>query len=164
MTGRGKGGAVAVDAILEAARRRRPTSRGGHSPLYDYLWDHYEALAPGLNPPRRPYWDGVAACLAELHPGEAAAKVARGNGDPPNGERVRKAWWQVRRDRTRLAEGAASRAHPAAARQAPVPVAASAAKAAAAPVRPASPAPAAAAAAAGEDVTDVLQFAGGRKA
>ncbi|KAA5611618.1 hypothetical protein [Rhodovastum atsumiense] len=153
-----------MDAILEAARQRPPEKRGGHSPLYEHLWDHYEELAPGLNPPRRPYWDGVAAALRALHPGETAAQIADGDGKPPTGERVRKAWWQVRRDKARLAgDGAPARARPVA-KETPAPEAPAAA--AAAPVaktrRKTAPPPAAAAAEE-EDETDVLQFAGGRK-
>ena len=46
---------------------------------------------------KEPSWDEVAASLA-------AMGLRDGDGKPPTGERVRKAWWALRRARAALAE------------------------------------------------------------
>jgi hypothetical protein len=81
-----------------------PAGDDSHSPTYEFLWGSYETLAPHLDPPRRPNWSTVAQKLA-------AKGVLDGEGKPPTGERVRKAWWKVTRDRRRLATGTISRRH-----------------------------------------------------
>lgn len=97
MAGRktGKGRTLELDAIRAATLQRPPDRmRGGRSPVYDWLAARYDELVPILNPPARPFWDGLAAEVRSRFP-----DVLDGEGKPPTGERMRKAWWQVRRDK-----------------------------------------------------------------
>jgi hypothetical protein len=114
--------------VLAAARHTAGArNAGGHSPLYEWLWARFDALAAELTPPRRPNWRSVADALAAL----AAAgdtSVLDGWGEVPGPETVRQTWWRVRKDKqvtlTRGVAGGPSTARPG-------------------PRRPASPLPAA---------------------
>lgn len=72
--------------------------RGGHSPVYLWLWRHHDQLQGELNLPRRTDWSALAGELGKRG-------IVDGNGKPPTAERTRKAWWQVGRDKEALAAG-----------------------------------------------------------
>lgn len=139
-----------LEAILEASRRRPAGRRGGHSPLYWWVWENFETVAPVWS--KRPYWDGAAEALVKQHPGELVKLVEDGDGKPPTGGRLRKVFIAVRADKAREAgEGDRPKRQRKPAAAAP--------PAAAASVSP----PAAAAAAPGGDDDLGLTFAGGRR-
>lgn len=87
-----------LEEFLEAARRTTDRPQGGHSPLYEWLWDNAGDLDWELSPPRRPNWNALAAKCAE-------AGLTDGRGQAPTGERVRKTWWKVRQQRDAMAQG-----------------------------------------------------------
>lgn len=95
-----------LDEILEAIPRPTEEPRpGAHSQVYEALWGAYDALVPHLDPPRRPNWQHVASKLA-------ARGIRDGDREkpkPPTGERTRKAWWKVGRDKDAVAAGTATR-------------------------------------------------------
>ena len=85
----GKGEAADVDDALAALKRQPSRMRGGHSPVYLYLWlwRHHEQLK-----------------------GELGKRgIVDGNGKPLSAERTRKAWWQVNCDKKAVAVGAIRR-------------------------------------------------------
>lgn len=91
--------APTLDGVLDGLAVSETRARHGlHSPLYEALWGAHAALVPHLDPPRRPDWRHVAERLA-------ARGVTDGKGAAPTGERVRKAWWKVGRDKARVAAG-----------------------------------------------------------
>ncbi len=90
-------GADAGD-VLDALKRQPSKMRGGHSPLYLWLWRHHEQLKGELNLPRRTDWSALAGELGRRG-------IMDGNGKPPTTDRTRKAWWQVNRDKEALAAG-----------------------------------------------------------
>ena len=94
----GKGKAADVDDVLAALKRQPSRMRGGHSPIYLWLWRHHERLKGELNLPRRTDWPALAGELGKRG-------IVDGNGKPPTAERTRKAWWQVNRDKEALAAG-----------------------------------------------------------
>ncbi len=94
----GKGKAADVDDVLAALKRQPSKVRGGHSPIYLWLWQHYDQLQGELNLPRRTDWSALASELGKRG-------IMDGNGKPPTAERTRKAWWQVNRDKEALAAG-----------------------------------------------------------
>ena len=89
---RGRGEMADVDDILAALKRQPSKVRGGHSPVYLWLWRHHEHLKGELTLPRRTDWSTLAGELGRRG-------VMDGNGKPPTAERTRKAWWQVGRDK-----------------------------------------------------------------
>lgn len=93
---------VDLDNIVAAARQQSPGQRGGHSPVYDLMWDHHARLAPELGRPRRPNWAAVAQALGDqgVLDGAGQALVAA------SAETVRKTWWKVCRDKEAMAAGA----------------------------------------------------------
>lgn len=153
---RGEEAATGLDWIRDAARRRPPGSRG-NSPLYWWVWDHHEALAELLPP--RPYWDGIAAGLIERHRGDEAKLIEDGEGKPPTGERLRKVFWAVGRDKRRLPRKGRGAGAPVAAEPAAVPVPAEAPPAPTVRREGSGQAPAHSA----DDGLGFLRFAGGRK-
>ena len=94
----GKGKAADVDDVLAALKRQPSKVRGGHSPIYLWLWRHHDQLQGELNLPRRTDWSALASELGKRG-------IVDGNGKPPTAERTRKAWWQVGRDKDALAAG-----------------------------------------------------------
>ncbi len=94
----GKGKAADVDDVLAALKRQPSKVRGGHSPVYLWLWRHHDQLQGELNLPRRTDWSALADELGKRG-------IVDGNGKPPTAERTRKAWWQVGRDKEALAAG-----------------------------------------------------------
>lgn len=141
-----------LNAILEASRRRPQGQRGGHSPLYWWVWENFETVAPVWS--KRPYWAGAAEELAKRHQGERAKLVEDGDGKPPTGPRLRKVFIAVRDDKAREAgEGGKPRRR----RQAAAPSPPAAPAAAAASERPPAPV-------VGQGDDDLgLTFAGGRR-
>ena len=91
-----------LDSIIAAARQRSPGQRGGHSPVYELMWNHHARLAPELGRPRRPNWAAVAHALGNqgLLDGVGQALAAT------SAETVRKTWWKVCRDKEAVAAGA----------------------------------------------------------
>ena len=90
-----------IAAIVSAARERPPgRGRGARSGIYLWLTHRYAQLAPNLNPPAAPYWEGIAAALREKFP-----DVLDGDGKPPTADRVRKAWHSVRTEKQAEAAG-----------------------------------------------------------
>lgn len=85
--------------VLVAARRPQgERNTGRHSPLYEWLWSRFDALAEELSPPRRPNWRSVADALAaRIAAGDRS--MLDGRGEAPDPERIRKTWWRVRKDR-----------------------------------------------------------------
>ena len=98
----GKGKAADVDDVLAALKRQPSKVRGGHSPVYLWLWRHHDQLQGELNLPRRTDWSALAGELGKRG-------IMDGNGKPPTAERTRKAWWQVGRDKEALAAGSIRR-------------------------------------------------------
>ncbi len=98
----GKGKAADVDDVLAALKRQPSKVRGGHSPVYLWLWRHHDQLQGELNLPRRTDWSALAGELGKHG-------IMDGNGKPPTAERTRKAWWQVGRDKEALAAGSIQR-------------------------------------------------------
>ncbi len=90
--------AADVDDVLAALKRHPSKVRGGHSPIYLWLWRHHEQLQGELNLPRRTDWSALAGELGKRG-------ILDGNAKPPTAERTRKAWWQVNRDKEALAAG-----------------------------------------------------------
>lgn len=70
-----------LDAVIASA------DRSAHSPLYDWLYAHHDALTERL---ARPRWAALAELLANR-------EIMDGRGHAPSGETVRKTWWKVRR-------------------------------------------------------------------
>lgn len=93
-----KGQTADIGEVLAALRRQPSRLRGGHSPIYLWLWQHHELLKEQLDLPRRSDWPALAAELGQRG-------VKDGVGKPPTAERIRKAWWQVCRDKDALAAG-----------------------------------------------------------
>jgi hypothetical protein len=73
--------------------------RGRRSSLTRWLRIHHTAFAAMLAD-KEPSWDEVASALA-------AMGVLDGQEKPPNGERVRKAWWALRRAKAAKLHGPA---------------------------------------------------------
>lgn len=148
---------------MAAASSRPPgRGRGVRSGIFLWLAQRYEKLVVGLSPPAAPYWDGIAEALREKFP-----DVLDGDGKPPTGERVRKAWHAVRaQKRAEAVRQPSPQPHRRGDDDTPVPlvpVPAPAMASVAAPMVP-QPAPLAAAAVEDDDDTDgVLRFAKGRK-
>ncbi len=88
---------VDLDSIVVAARQRSPGHRGGRSPVYDLMWDHYAHLAPELGRPRRPNWAAVAQALGDQGVLDGAGQALAAM----SAETVRKTWWKVCRDKER---------------------------------------------------------------
>jgi hypothetical protein len=109
----GKAADTGVDAVLSAARR--PAGRwggAGRSPLYEWLWVHFDALSAELSPTRRPNWRSVADALAtRAEAGDTS--VLDGWGEVPGPETVRQTWWRVRKDKAAAVARAASVGKPA---------------------------------------------------
>ena len=78
-----------VDSILAAAKTRR---RGGHSPIYEWFWSHYQEVAPELTPPRTPNWAAMAKQFG-------AEGILDGLGKEPTATTVRQTFWRVQRDK-----------------------------------------------------------------
>ena len=98
MEHRGRGEMADVDDILAALKRQPSRVRGGHSPVYLWLWQHHEHLKGELTLPRRMDWSALAGELGRRG-------IMDGNGKPPTAERTRKAWWQVGRDKEAVTAG-----------------------------------------------------------
>lgn len=94
----GKDKTADVDDVLAALKRQPSKVRGGHSPIYLWLWRHHDQLQGELNLPRRTDWSALASELGKRG-------IMDGNGKPPTAERTRKAWWQVNRDKEAVAAG-----------------------------------------------------------
>ena len=93
--------AADVADVLAALKRRPSKLRGGHSPIYLWLWQHHDQLLGELVP-HRTDWSALA--------GELTSRgMVDGNGKPLTAERVRKAWWQVGRDKEAHAAGTVRR-------------------------------------------------------
>lgn len=99
-----------VDDVLAVLKRQPSKVRGGHSPVYLWLWRHHEHLKGELTLPRRMNWSALADELGRRG-------IMDGDGKPPTAERTRKAWWQVGRDKEAAAEGQAGAGCPLAASQ-----------------------------------------------
>ena len=95
---KGKGKAADVDDVLAALKKQPPKVRGGHSPIYLWLWQHHDRLKSDLNLPRRTDWSALAGELGKRG-------IVDGDGKQPTAERTRKAWWQVNRDKEAVAAG-----------------------------------------------------------
>lgn len=78
--------------------------RGRRSSLTRWLRTHHDAFA-ALLATQEPSWDELAAALAGMG-------LLDGAGKAPAGERVRKAWWAVRRAKAAAAAGRAARLAP----------------------------------------------------
>jgi len=104
MTGQheSRAGDADVQEILAVLRDTPARARGGHSPIYLWLWRHHGQLQEELDPPCRPDWPALAAELGKRG-------VVDGAGKPPTAERTRKAWWQVSRDKAAVAAGTVRR-------------------------------------------------------
>ena len=75
------------------------------SPIYAWFWQHHAEILPKLTGVRV-RWAAIAERLAELGVTDAA-------GGKPQAQTVRRAWWQVRRDKEATRERArAKRAQP----------------------------------------------------
>jgi hypothetical protein len=81
----GTGGITRLAAMLSGSAVR---GRGRHSSLTRWLQAHHDEFAAMLSE-RQPSWEAVAKALA-------AMGLRDGEQKPPNGERVRKAWWYAR--------------------------------------------------------------------
>ena len=81
----GAGGVSRLAAMLSDSAVR---GRGRHSSLTRWLQAHHDDFAAMLIE-RQPSWEDVATALA-------AMGLRDGEQKPPNGERVRKAWWYAR--------------------------------------------------------------------
>lgn len=90
-----KGSVAELNAFLD---QNGAGGRGRRSPLSRWLRANHHEFAATLAT-REPRWDEVARGLS-------AMGLLDGNGKPPTGDRVRKVWWETRRDR--LAVEAAS--------------------------------------------------------
>jgi hypothetical protein len=75
---------VLLERIAAAAQ-----SGKGRSPLYRWMWNHYERLAEVLD---RPDWDAVAREFE-------TAGIRATTGTALTGTTVRQTWWKVRRDK-----------------------------------------------------------------
>lgn len=91
-----------VDDVLAVLKRQPSKVRGGHSPVYLWLWRHHEHLKGELTLPRRMNWSALADELGRRG-------IMDGDGKPPTAERTRKAWWQVGRDKEAAAAGTIQR-------------------------------------------------------
>ena len=109
---------VQIEDILAAGRL------GKHSPLYDYLWAHFDRLEREL--PKPTNWERIAAVIAAAAAVPADPDAAKtdalmmldANGKPPSAATLRKTWWRVRRDKGKTDRWQ----KPAAPRAAPVPL------------------------------------------
>ncbi|MGI4939529.1 MAG: hypothetical protein ACRYHQ_02980 [Janthinobacterium lividum] len=92
MTKRGsvaaKGSVAELNAFLD---QNGMGGRGRRSPLSRWLRANHDEFAATLVA-REPGWDEVARGLS-------AMGLLDGNGKPPTGDRVRKVWWETRRDK-----------------------------------------------------------------
>ncbi len=84
-----KGSVAALIAYLD---RNGAGGRGRRSSLSRWLRAHHDEFAAMLAV-NEAGWDELAAGLS------ATAGLLDGNGKPPTGERLRKVWWETRRDR-----------------------------------------------------------------
>lgn len=91
-----------LPALKDAALYPEGSGRSSHSPLYEQMWNDFESLAPILNPPRRPYWRGVAQEFGKVG-------ITDGFGNAPSSDTVRKTWWRVRRDKKKVLLTSSSR-------------------------------------------------------
>jgi hypothetical protein len=82
----GAGGVNRLAAMLGSDAMR---GQGRKSSLTRWLLAHHDEFAVLLGE-RQPSWEDVATALAAMGLRDGTAK-------PPNGERVRKAWWSARR-------------------------------------------------------------------
>ena len=78
-----------VEAVIEAAKQK---TRGGHSPIYVWLWKHYDRLIVELAPPISPNWAAMAEQFAK-------DGVMDGSGKPPTAVTVRQTFAKVARDK-----------------------------------------------------------------
>ena len=85
----GVGGVSRLTAMLSDSAVR---GRGRHSSLTRWLQAHHDEFAAMLSE-RQPRWEDVAKGLT-------AMGLRDGEQKPPNGERVRKAWWYARQEAT----------------------------------------------------------------
>ncbi len=83
----GAGGVSRLAAMLGSSAVR---GRGRHSSLTRWLQAHHDEFEAMLRE-RQPGWGDVAQALAAMGLRDGAQK-------PPNGERVRKAWWYARQE------------------------------------------------------------------
>jgi hypothetical protein len=83
-----KSDARGVARLTEMLAKTPVRGRGRHSALTRWLQAHHDEFAAMLLD-KQPSWEAVAAGLA-------AMGVCDGAHKPPTGERVRKAWWEVR--------------------------------------------------------------------
>ena len=83
----GAGGILRLASLLSSTA---VGGRGRHSSLTRWLQAHHDDFAALLSE-RQPGWEDVAKALAAMGLRDGAQK-------PPNGERVRKAWWYARQD------------------------------------------------------------------
>ncbi len=77
-----------VARLAEMLTKTPVRGRGRQSPLTRWLQAHHDEFAAMLLD-KQPSWEAVAAGLAAMGVRDGAHK-------PPTGERVRKAWWEVR--------------------------------------------------------------------
>src|ERR1700761_7645230 len=78
--------------IQQFAQLLRASTRGGRgrrSPLFRWMYSHADDLKQVLDDVQ-PSWDSVAAALPDID------EIRDGSGKRPNGERVRKTWFEVR--------------------------------------------------------------------
>ena len=80
---------LTVHDVIGAARKQTGRRAASRTPAYEWLWDRHDALAPELNPPRKPNWNAVAA--------EFEAKGIHGRDGPISARALRKAWLDVTR-------------------------------------------------------------------
>ena len=91
-----------LDSVIAAARQRFSGQRGGHSPVYELMWNHYARLAPELGRPRRLNWAAMAQSLGDQGVLDGAGQALAST----SAETVRKTWWKVCRDKEAVAAGA----------------------------------------------------------
>ena len=81
---------MSADDLLSAIREWPGKTGRAHSPVFQTLWDHFDTLAPALNPPQTPNWAALAKRLADRG-------VTDGKGQPPKASVVRVTWWKVKK-------------------------------------------------------------------
>lgn len=72
--------------------KRAPASSPGmgqHSPLYIWMWDHYDRLTKMFTPHGPTWWRVAEMCRAE--------GLRDGRGNPPSAQTCRQTYWKIKR-------------------------------------------------------------------